>query len=89
MLSLAVGMETLPYVAVAGLYVAARLLLDGRGQAALATGFGAAFAVVGGGRLRGHRPGQRLVVGCVRRLLHSAIRDRGDRRRRARGRRRP
>ena len=45
-LSLAVGMETLPYVAVAGLYVAARLLLDGRGQAALATGFGAAFAGV-------------------------------------------
>ena len=44
MLSLAVGMETLPYVAVAGLYVAARLLLDGLGQAALATGFGTAFA---------------------------------------------
>ena len=43
-LSLAVGMETLPYVAVAGLYVAIRLLLDGRGQAALATGFGTAFA---------------------------------------------
>ena len=38
-------METLPYVAVAGLYVAMRLLVDGRGQAALATGFGTAFAV--------------------------------------------
>ena len=43
-LSLAVGMETLPYVAVAGLYVATRLLIGGRAHAALAAGFGAAFA---------------------------------------------
>ena len=43
-LSLAVGMETLPYVAVAGLCVAARLLIGGRAHAALAAGFGAAFA---------------------------------------------
>jgi hypothetical protein len=45
-LMLAVGMETLPYVAVAGLYVAARFLVAGRAKAALATGFGAAFAGV-------------------------------------------
>jgi hypothetical protein len=45
-LMLAVGMEALPYVAVAGLYVAARFLADGRARAALATGFGAAFAGV-------------------------------------------
>ena len=44
-LMLAVGMETLPYVAVAGLYVAARFLVGGRAHAALATGFGAGFAV--------------------------------------------
>jgi hypothetical protein len=43
-LSLAVGMETLPYVAVAGLCVATRLLIGGRAHAALAAGFGAAFA---------------------------------------------
>ena len=43
-LMLAVGMETLPYVAVAGLYVAARFLAGGRTRAALAAGFGAAFA---------------------------------------------
>ena len=43
-LMLAVGMETLPYVAVAGLYVAARFLTGGRTHAALAIGFGAGFA---------------------------------------------
>ena len=43
-LMLAVGMETLPYVAVAGLYVAACFLIGGRAHAALAIGFGAAFA---------------------------------------------
>ena len=45
-LMLAVGMETLPYVAVAGLYVAACFLIAGRAKAALAIGFGTAFAAV-------------------------------------------
>ena len=87
-LSLAVGMETLPYVAVAGLCVAASLLVGGRTHAALASGFGTASRR----RRRSHSsPLFRPAPGCrrMRRLLHSAIRDRGDRRRRPRGRRRP
>ena len=56
-LMLAVGMETLPYVAVAGLYVAMRLLVGGRREAALACGFGAAFALVAAAALRRNRSG--------------------------------
>ena len=46
-LMLAVGMETLPYVAVAGLTVSAGYLLGGRAEAAKAAGFGIGFAGVG------------------------------------------
>jgi hypothetical protein len=46
-LMLAVGIETLPYVAVAGLTVSTGYLLGGRVDAAKATGFGFGFAGVG------------------------------------------
>jgi hypothetical protein len=46
-LMLAVGMEALPYVAVAGLAVSAGYLLGGRAEAAKAAGFGIGFAGVG------------------------------------------
>ena len=46
-LMLAVGMETLPYVAVAGLTVSSGYLLGGRAEAAKAAGFGVGFAGVG------------------------------------------
>lgn len=46
-LSLAVGMETLPYVAVAGLAVATAFLFGGRSEAARAAGFGLGFAGAG------------------------------------------
>ncbi|HEY6632518.1 MAG TPA: GtrA family protein [Rhizobiaceae bacterium] len=43
---LAVGMETVPYVAVAGACVAVLFLLGGRAEARIARDFGAAFALV-------------------------------------------
>jgi hypothetical protein len=46
-LMLAVGMETLPYVAVAGLTASAAYLLGGRAEAAKAAGFGIGFAGAG------------------------------------------
>ena len=46
-LMLAVGMETLPFVAVAGLTVSAGYLLGGRAEAAKAAGFGFGFAGIG------------------------------------------
>ncbi|WP_426442439.1 GtrA family protein [Bradyrhizobium genosp. P] len=46
-LMLAVGMETLPYVAVAGLIVSIGYLLGGQAGAAKAAGFGIGFAGVG------------------------------------------
>ena len=46
-LMLAVGMETLPYVAVAGLTVSSAYLLGGRAEAAKAAGFGIGFAGAG------------------------------------------
>jgi hypothetical protein len=46
-LMLAVGMETLPYVAVAGLAAAAAYLLGGRPEAARAAGFGIGLAGTG------------------------------------------
>ena len=45
-LMLAVGMETLPYVAVTGLTVSGVFLLGGRAEAIKATGFGLGFAAV-------------------------------------------
>ena len=45
-LMLAVGMETLPYVAVTGLIVSGVFLLGGRAEAIKATGFGLGFAGV-------------------------------------------
>ncbi len=44
-LMLAVGMETAPYVAVAGIFVAAWFLIEGEEASGIAGGFGAAFAV--------------------------------------------
>ena len=87
-LMLAVGMETLPYVAVAGLYVAMRLLVGGRPQAALACGFGAAFSLAAAAAFVATVPAGALAGGRVRRILDPAIRDRGDRRRRPGGGRR-
>lgn len=46
-LMLAVGMETLPYVAIAGLTASAAYLLGGRTEAAKAAGFGLGFAGAG------------------------------------------
>jgi hypothetical protein len=46
-LMLAVGMETLPYIAIAGLTVSVGYLLGGRAEAAKAAGFGISFAGVG------------------------------------------
>jgi hypothetical protein len=46
-LMLAVGMETLPYVAVAGLVAALAWLFRGAGQAGKSAGYGAGFAAVG------------------------------------------
>jgi hypothetical protein len=46
-LMLAVGIETLPYIVVAGLTVSAGYLLGGRAEAAKAAGFGIGFAGVG------------------------------------------
>lgn len=46
-LMLAVGVETLPYIAVAGLAVSVGYLLGGRSEAAKAAGFGFGFAGVG------------------------------------------
>jgi hypothetical protein len=46
-LMLAVGMETLPYVAVAGLTAAGAYWLGGRSEAAKAAGFGLGFAAAG------------------------------------------
>lgn len=44
MLMLAIGMETAPFVAVAGLFVAAWFLLEGEEASSVAVGFGIAFA---------------------------------------------
>ena len=46
-LSLAVGMETAPYVAVIGLSVAALFVVDAEGERRVAAGFGLGFAGVG------------------------------------------
>jgi hypothetical protein len=46
-LMLAVGMETLPYVAVAGMAVALAYLLQGREQAKKSAGYGTGFSAVG------------------------------------------
>jgi hypothetical protein len=64
-LMLAIGMETLPYVAVAGLAAAIALLAAGRPEAAKATGFGLGFAACGAAAfLATVPPGAWLAAQC-------------------------
>ena len=82
-LTLAVGMETAPYVAAIGACVALLFLVDRRRRTADRQGFRPRLCRRLGARLRHHRPAIGLGPGAMRCLLGRAVRGRGDRRRRA------
>ena len=85
-LMLAVGMETLPYVAVAGLTASAAYLLGDRAEAAeeaakdaaKAAGFGLGLAGVGLAAFVATVPTSNWLSPLLRRLLNPAIRGCGD-----------
>ena len=80
-LMLAIGMETVPYVAVGGLFVAGWFLIRGDEASGVAAGFGAAFAATSGAVFVATVPDRRMGRRLLRRLFRRAVRDRRARRR--------